>query len=54
MKYTIKPEYLDLWEGGESPSDPERVITEEDIDRLSRDWDMTPDELREQLTPIEP
>lgn len=53
MTYTIKPEYLDLWEGGDA-SDPERIITDEDVERLAREWEMTPDELREQLTPVEP
>lgn len=51
--YTIKPEYLDMWEGGDTPSDPERIITEDDIRTFSVEWDKSVDELLEQLVPVE-
>ena len=53
MKYHIKPEYLDLWEGGDTPSDPDRTITEEDVYRLASEWEKPVEELLEQLIPIE-
>ena len=53
MMYHIKPEYLDLWEGGDTPSDPDRIITEDDIKNLAADWDKSPEELKEQLIQIE-
>ena len=53
MKYKIKAEYLDLWEGGDSPSDPDRIITEEELNRLSDDWGVPVEELLEQLIPVE-
>lgn len=53
MRYHIKPEYLDLWEGGDTPSDPDRTITEEDVYRLASEWEKPVEELLEQLIPIE-
>lgn len=53
MRYHIKPEYLDLWEGGDTPSDPDRTITEEDVYRLASEWEKPVEELLEQLVPIE-
>lgn len=53
MKYKIKPEYLDLWEGGDTPSDPDRVIMEEELLRLSEEWEMPVGKLLEQLIPLE-
>ena len=53
MMYKIKAEYLDLWEGGDSPSDPDRIITEDELNRLSADWGMPVEELLEQLIPLE-
>ena len=49
--YKIKPEYLDLWEGGDTPSDPDRIITEDELERLAADWEKPVDELKEQLIP---
>ena len=54
MTYKIKPECLDLWEGGDVPSDPDRIITDEEVEQFARDWDMTPEELKAQLIPVEP
>ena len=48
-RYKIKPEYLDLW-GSEANEDS--VVTESDIERLAVDWDMTPEQIREQLEEI--
>jgi hypothetical protein len=53
VTYKIRPEYLDLWEGGDT-SDPDRIITESDVEQFAREWDKTPEELKEQLTPVEP
>ena len=51
--YKIKPEYLDLWEGGDSPSDPDRVVTEETVKQLAEAWNKPLEELLEQLIPQE-
>ena len=51
--YTIKPEYLDMWEGGDMPSDPNRVITEDDVRIFAKEWESTEEELLEQLIPCE-
>ena len=51
-KYTIKPEYLDLWEGGDEPSDPNRIITADELERFAAEWDTTVDELLDQLVEI--
>lgn len=51
--YKIKPEYLDMWEGGDTPSDPDRIITEDEIDRLSTAWETDKEELLKQLIPCD-
>lgn len=51
--YHIKPEYLELWEGGDTPSNPDRIITEDDIRTLSEEWEKPIEELLEQLIPID-
>ena len=53
MRYKIKPEYLDLWEGGEQPSNPDRIITEDELKEFSKEWGKPVVELLEQLTPVE-
>ena len=53
MTYKIKPEYLDLWEGGDSPSDPDRIITDDELASFAREWDTPIAELLEQLIPME-
>lgn len=53
MTYKIKPEYLDMWEGGDSPSDPDRIVTEEMIEQFAADWDKPVSELMSQLIPAE-
>lgn len=53
MTYKIKPEYLDLWEGGDCPSNPDRIITDDDVKNLSAEWDIPYDEILEQLIPQE-
>ena len=53
MTYKIKPEYLDLWEGGDSPSDPDRIITDDELADFAREWDKPIAELLEQLIPQE-
>ena len=50
--YHIKPEYLDMWEGGDMPSDPDRIVTENDIRTLSESWGEPIEDLLEQLIPI--
>ena len=51
--YHIKPEYLDLWEGGDMPSNPDRIVTEDDIRTLSDAWEKPVEDLLEQLIPID-
>lgn len=51
--YKIKPEYLDMWEGGDTPSNPDRIITEEDLRTFSEEWETPIETLLEQLVPIE-
>ena len=53
MTYKIKPEFIDLWEGGDTSSDPDRIITDEELEMIARGWDKTPDELMDQLIPLE-
>lgn len=48
-KYRIKGEFLDYWEGGASPSDPERIVTEEEVRNLARGWEIPAEELMDQL-----
>lgn len=50
--YKIKPEYLDLWEGGDTPSDPDRIITEDELNELSAEWEKPIEELLQQLEEI--
>ena len=50
--YHIKPEFLDLWEGGSTPSEPNRIITEDDVRTLSEEWEMPVEKLLEQLEEI--
>lgn len=52
MKYTIKPEYIDLWCGSEAEADENTIITEEDVARLAHDWETSEDELKSQLIPV--
>ena len=51
-KYTIKPEYLDMWEGGDTPSDPDRIITQADVEYFAEEWGKTVEELLNQLNQI--
>lgn len=51
MKYTIKPEYIDLWCGSEAEADENTIVTEEDVARLAHDWETSEDELKSQLIP---
>lgn len=50
MKYQVKPEYIDLWFIDDAS---ENVITEEELLRLSREWEKPVNELLEQLIEIE-
>lgn len=52
MKYTIKPEYIDLWCGSETEADENTIITEEDVARFAHDWETSVDELKSQLIPV--
>jgi len=51
--YHIKPEYLDMWEGGDTPTSPDRIITEDELINLSEEWETPVDEPLEQLIPCE-
>lgn len=48
-KYTIKPEYLDLWG---SEADENTIITEKDVARFAHELETSVDELKSQLIPI--
>lgn len=49
-EYRIKPEYLDEW--GEDVT-ADYVITQEELERLAREWDKSIDELLEQLEEVD-
>lgn len=49
MNYRIKPEYLDNWGATQ-----ETVVTEQQIAELASDWEMTVDELMDQVYPDTP
>ncbi len=49
--YHIKPEYFDLWFGKESP-DPDYIVTQDELENLSREWETPVPELLEQLDEI--
>ena len=44
MKYTVKPEFADLW--GETTND---VITEDDLEMIAGGWEKPVEELLDQL-----
>ena len=48
-KYSIKPEYYDLWGAWEGNN----TVTEEQIKELSKEWEKPIDELMEQVEEIE-
>ena len=48
--YKIKPEYADLW--GEDV-DEDTVITEEELEMITRGWETTPEDVMDQLIPQE-
>ena len=50
--YHIKPEYFDTWFGKESP-DPDYVVTQDELENLSREWETPVPELLEQLIEID-
>ena len=49
MYYKIKPEYLDLWEGGDTQSNQDRIITEEEVKMFSEEWETPVEDLLKQL-----
>lgn len=50
MTYKIKPEFLDLWG---SDATEETVLTDDDIEMITRGWDKTPADVMDQLIPLE-
>ena len=50
MTYKIKPEYLDMW--GEDATE-DTVLTEQDVEDITRGWDKTPADVMDQLIPQE-
>ena len=50
MTYKIKPEFLDLW-GSDATEDT--IITEDDLEMITRGWDKTPADVMDQLIPLE-
>jgi len=49
MTYKIKPEYLPLW--GEDATE-DTVLTEADLEMITRGWDKTPADVMDQLIQI--
>lgn len=49
-RYTIKPEYLSLWG---SDCTEQTVITEQELKRLSEEWEVPEERLIEQLIEID-
>ena len=47
--YKIKPEYMDVW--GEDANE-DTVLTDEDLEMITRGWGMTPDDVMDQLIEI--
>lgn len=45
-KYRIKPEYLDKW-GPDAT--PDTIVTYNDVEMIARGWEMSVDELMDQL-----
>lgn len=50
MKYRIKPEFFDLW-GSETTEDT--VISESDLEMITRGWEKKPEDVMDQLIPLE-
>ena len=50
MKYRVMNEYLDKWT---RESVDELIVDDAEIARLAREWDVTVDELMEQVEKIE-
>lgn len=48
--YKIKDEYLDLW--GEDATE-DTIITEEELEMITRGWDKKPEDVMDQLIPLE-
>lgn len=40
MKYTVKPEFIDMWTNHGENANTEITVTENDIHRLSIEWDV--------------
>jgi len=49
-KYKIKPEYLDLW--GDDATE-ETIITEAELEMITRGWEKEPDDVMDQLIPLD-
>lgn len=47
-QYKVKPEYLDNWLAHGDSAD-EVIVSEEEINRLAREWGMTVEDLMEQV-----
>ena len=50
MTYKIKPEYLDQW-GEDATTDT--IITEDDLEMITRGWGKKPEDVLDQLIPQE-
>ena len=50
MKYRINPDYIDLW-GDEANENT--ILTIEQIEDITRGWDKTPDDVMDQLIPVD-
>lgn len=53
-EYKVKPEYQDAWFGGLSTDEiGDAIVTKEEIERLAREWDMSVEELMDQVEEVE-
>lgn len=52
-QYKVKPEYQDAWFGG-LPTDEigDAIVSEDEINRLSREWGMPVEDLMEQVEEV--
>ena len=50
MNYKIKPEFLPLWG---SDATEETIITDDDLEMIARGWEKDPEQLKDQLIPVD-
>jgi len=50
MLYRVKPEYADLWGADITP---ETIISDSDLESITRGWEKTPADVMDQLIPVD-